>query len=152
MFREMRRLQNSMSESDTLDLLKRGQEGTLGTIGDNNYPYTVVLNYVFLDNKIYFHSAKTGHKIDNILHNKNVSFTVYDSVEIIEEKFTTKYKSVTIFGHAKIVESNQEIMMKLIEKYSPNFLKEGRSYVAKDFDTAILIEVEIKHITGKERV
>mgnify|MGYP002640828259 CR=1 FL=1 len=152
MFREMRRMKNSMSETDTLNLLKRGQEGILGTIGENNYPYTVVLNYVFMDDKIYFHSAKTGHKLDNILYNKNVSFTVYDSVKIVEEEFTTKYKSVTLFGHAKVVESNKEILMKLIEKYSPNFYKEGVTYVGKDFTTTVLIEVEIKHITGKERV
>ena len=59
---------------------------------------------------------------------------------------------MTLFGHAKVVESNKEILMKLIEKYSPNFYKEGVTYVGKDFTTTVLIEVEIKHITGKERV
>jgi nitroimidazol reductase NimA-like FMN-containing flavoprotein (pyridoxamine 5'-phosphate oxidase superfamily) len=153
MFREMRRLKNQMPEKEAFDLLENCLEGTLGTISvDNGYPYTVVVNYVLYDKKIYFHSAKSGHKIDNIIQNNKVSFTVYDLVEIVEETFTTKYQSVTIFGNAKVVPSNKLILVEFIKKYSPNFIDEGKRYVDKEVDSPVLIEVEIEHITGKKRV
>ncbi len=152
MFREMRRKKNAMSYKDTMALLKLGQEGVLGTISKNNYPYTVVVNYVFYNDKVYFHSAKNGHKIDNIKRNPNVSFTVFDNVTIIEDEFTTKYQSVTLFGKAKILPGNKEILMELIKKYSSNFIPSGIEYVSKSFDTTSLVEIEIEHITGKERM
>lgn len=150
MFREMRRKKAAMNEAATYELLKRCEEGVLGTIGTNGYPYTIPLNYVLYNNKIYFHSAKEGHKLSNIESNPNVSFTVYDNVEIIEESFTTNYQSVIVFGKAKIIPGNKEVLIELIKKYSSNFLSEGIKYVEKDFHTTHLIEITIEHITGKE--
>lgn len=152
MFREMRRKKNAMNQQDTLELLTRAQEGTLGTISSNGYPYTVIVNYVYYKGKLYFHSAKEGHKIDNILSNPNVSFTVFDNVKIIEEEFTTKYQSATVFGKARILPGNKEVLMELIKKYSSSFIPSGQKYVNKSFNTTILVEIEIEHITGKERL
>lgn len=153
MFRELRRIKNKMSDESAKELLQKCQEGTLGTISsDNMYPYTVVVNYIFYHNKIYFHSAKSGHKIDNILANPKVSFTVYDNVEVIQETFTTKYQSVTLFGQAKIVKANKEILFELIKKYSPDFKVSGREYIDSSYELPVLVEIEIEHLTGKERV
>jgi nitroimidazol reductase NimA-like FMN-containing flavoprotein (pyridoxamine 5'-phosphate oxidase superfamily) len=116
------------------------------------YPYTVVVNYVLYNHKIYFHTAKTGHKVDNIIKDNRVSFTVFDNVEVIEETFTTKYQSVTLFGKAKVIESNREVLFELIKKYSPSFLEEGKEYVDKEFKGPVLVEIEIEYITGKERL
>ena len=152
MFRPLRRLKNQMNEQETWELLKNAKEGVLGTIGDHGYPYTVVVNHVIYNDKLYFHSAKEGHKIDNILKEPKVSYTVFDNVKIVEEEFTTKYQSVTLFGKAKIIPGNKEVLMELIKKFSPNFLKSGKDYVARGFDTTSLVEVTIEHITGKERL
>lgn len=152
MFREMRRKKNAMSKEDTIELLYRAKEGTLGTISTNDYPYTVIVNYVYYKDKLYFHSAKEGHKIDNILNNNKVSFTVFDNVKIIESEFTTKYQSVTLFGKAKVIPGNKEVLMEIIKKYSSDFIESGQKYVNKSFDTTILVEIEIEHITGKERL
>ena len=153
MFREMRRIKNQMTDVSAIDLINNCLEGTLGTISvDNGYPYTVVLNYVYLNNKIYIHSAKGGHKIDNIINNNKVSFTVYSNVKVIQDTFTTKYQSVTLFGKASIIPSTIEILFEFIKKYSPNFLKKGKKYVEKDFDLPVLIEIEVEYLKGKERL
>lgn len=153
MFRVMRRIKNKMSDKSAIDLLTKCQEGTLGTISvDNGYPYTVVVNYVYYNNKIYFHSAKSGHKIDNIINNSKVSFTVYDNVLVVQETFTAKYQSVTLFGRAKVIPSNKEVLFEMIKKYSPNFLDEGKKYVNKEVDSPLLVEIEIEHLTGKEKL
>lgn len=153
MFRKMRRIKNQMSDKNTKELLSNCKEGVLGTISnDNGYPYTVVVNYVYYNHKVYIHSAKEGHKIDNIMKNENVSFTVFDHVNIIQESFTTTYQSVTLFGKAKVVKSNKEVLFEFIKKYSPNFLEKGKKYVEKDVDSPILVEINIEYIVGKERL
>ena len=152
MFREMRRKGAVMIEQEAKELLSRCDEGVLGTIGTNGYPYVVPLNYVLYNDKIYFHCAKSGHKLSNIEANPHVSFTVYDNVKIIEESFTTKYQSVILFGIAKIIPGNIEVLNELIKKYSSNFLSEGIKYVEKSFETTFLVEITIDHMTGKERL
>lgn len=150
MFPKMRRIKSVMNEQDTFKLLEQCNEGVLGTLGINGYPHTVPLNYVLYNNKIYFHSAKDGFKLKNIKVNPNVSFTVFDNVRIIEERFTTNYQSVMVYGKAKIIPSNKEVLMELIKKYSVRFLKEGKQYVDKSFESTQLVEITIEHITGKE--
>lgn len=58
MFRELRRKKQLLSEQETLRVLEEGKTGIVGVLGDDGYPYTVPINYVSLENKIYFHSAK----------------------------------------------------------------------------------------------
>ena len=152
MFRDLRRIKNKMTDESAMKLLTQCQEGVLGTISvDNGYPYTVVVNYVYYNQKIYFHTAKTGHKIDNIINNDKVSFTVFNDALVVQETFTTQYKSVTLFGRAKVIESQKEILFEFIKKYSPDFLKSGKEYVDRSYETPSLVEIEIEHITGKER-
>ena len=66
MFREMRRKKQQLSERDSKDVLLRRTFGVLAVTGDEGYPYAVPLSYVFDEkaNKIYFHCAKSGHKLD----------------------------------------------------------------------------------------
>jgi len=150
MFPKMRRIKYEMSKKETINLLKRCDEGVLGTIGTNGYPHTVPINYVFYNDKIYMHSAKEGRKLKNIEHNNKVSFTVYDDVLIDEERFTTSYQSVIVYGIAKVIPGNKEILMELIKKYSNKFLNEGIEYVDINFDTTFLIEVTVAHMSGKD--
>ena len=84
---------------------------------------TMAINYSIPDylngDELYFHCAKIGHKLDSIKRNNKVSFCVIDKDEIIPEKFTTHYRSVIVFGKAKIVEYEKEckdILMTLVEK------------------------------------
>ncbi len=149
MFREMRRIDKQMNEIETLNLLERADEGILGTMGDHGYPYTVVVNYVFFKDKIYIHSAQEGHKIDNIKQNNKVSFTVYDSVQIIPEKLNTLYESVTIFGKAKVIDATNDTLKALVRKYSDIDDQIINQMIDKEMHITAMIEIEIEHMTGK---
>jgi len=149
MFRKMRRGDKAMSKEMTLDLLSRGQEGVLGTIGENGYPYTVVVNYVYLNDKIYFHSAKTGQKIDNINFNNKVSFSVYDNVKVIGEELTTHYESLVVFGQARVIETSRDILLALVNKYADLDQEKVLSMIDKEINITALVEIEIDHITRK---
>ena len=149
MFIKMRRSDKEMSHEKTLELLTRGEDGILGTISDNGYPYTVVVNYVYLNNKIYFHCAKEGHKLDNIKRNEKVSFTVYDNVEVIGEELTTHYQSLVVFGKAKVIETSKDILLALVNKYADLDQDKVLKMIDKEINVTAIVEIEIDHITGK---
>ncbi|QLY40636.1 hypothetical protein HF295_07175 [Hujiaoplasma nucleasis] len=103
MFRDLRRKDKRMDKETTLDLLEKAEVGVLSTLGKDGYPYGVALNYVYLNQKIYFHCAKDGHKLDNINYHDKVSFSIYDDVQIKGKALTTYYRSLVVFGKARII-------------------------------------------------
>ena len=151
-FREMKRKKQLLSKEETEAILSRGKTGVLGICGSNDYPYTVPLNYAYRNNKIYFHCAEEGQKIDGIKENNRVSFTVIDKDEIAEELFTTLYRSVIAFGKARIVTDETEkrnALQWLIEKYTPNYIREGQEEIENKLHSTGIIEIEIEHMTGQ---
>ncbi len=107
MFREMRRKAQILSQEDCITLLNHGTSGVLAVLGDEGYPYAVPLSYVYYDGKLYFHSAKSGHKLDSILRNNKASFCVIDRDEIVPAEYTSYFRSVIVFGTVQIIESEQ---------------------------------------------
>ncbi|MDD5167798.1 MAG: pyridoxamine 5'-phosphate oxidase family protein, partial [Syntrophales bacterium] len=49
------------------EILATAQVGRLGTIGKDGYPMIKPLNFVHIGEHIYFHSAREGEKIEDIL-------------------------------------------------------------------------------------
>jgi len=153
-FKEMRRKDREIFNEDIEHILVNGEYGTLSTIGDNGYPYTVPLSYVYCNKSIYFHCAEDGYKLQNIQQNDKVSFCVVTDTEVLPSKFSTKYRSVIVFGTASIVTGDlkETILIHLIDKYSHDFLEEGKKYVEKAKDNTKIMEIHIKHMTGKSRI
>jgi nitroimidazol reductase NimA-like FMN-containing flavoprotein (pyridoxamine 5'-phosphate oxidase superfamily) len=154
MFRDMRRSQQQLSEEDTVAVMDRCTNGVLACLGDEGYPYAVPLSYVYYNKKIYFHSAKAGHKIDAITKNPKVSFSVIDEDTIVSEKYTTYFRSVIAFGKARIVEGDEymEAFKALVEKYSADQPEEAKLKEIVGCTTVFLIAIDIEHITGKEAI
>ena len=155
MFREMRRWKQQLPQETAVEILNRNTSGILALSGDDDYPYAVPMSYVYADGKLYFHCAKSGHKIDAIKRSEKVSFCVIDQDQIVPEKYTTFYRSVIAFGRARLVEELEEIRRiatMLATKYSADF-QDG---IPKEIDSSIkhmaIIEMVIDHMTGKEAI
>ena len=52
---EMRRKKQLLSNEECIEILKSCATGIMAVNGDDGYPYTVPLNYVYEDGKILFH-------------------------------------------------------------------------------------------------
>lgn len=151
----MRRKKQLLTKEETIEILKSCTSGVLSVTGDDDYPYAVPVSYTFEDDKIFIHSALKGHKIDGIKRNDKVSFTVIEKDEIIQETFTSHFSSVIIFGRARILTEDSEkqsALENLVEKYSPDFIKEGQEEIKKDLNRVSLIEIKIEHMTGKAAI
>ncbi|HHY13635.1 MAG TPA: pyridoxamine 5'-phosphate oxidase family protein [Thermoanaerobacterales bacterium] len=151
MFVEIRRKDKELNINESKEILAKGDYGVLSTINEENYPYGVPLNYAYYDDYIYFHSAIEGHKLMNIYNNSKISFCVVSYAKIIPEEFDTRYKSVIIFGNVKEVfdDEKEKGFYALLEKYSKDFIEEGKKYIEKMGNEARVFKIHIEHITGK---
>lgn len=149
MFRDLRRKDKKMDKEATIDLLEKADVGVLSTLGEDGYPYGVALNYVYLNHKIYFHCAKDGHKLDNINFHNKVSFSIYDDVQIKGKALTTFYRSLVVFGKARIIETDEDILLALVLKYADLDEHMARNMIRKEIDVTALVEIDVDHISGK---
>ena len=88
---EMRRKDRMLNQEETIDILNKSEYGVLSTVGKDNAPYGVPVNFAYVDGAVYIHCAKAnGYKIINIMNNSNACFTVVDDVCLQPEKLSTK--------------------------------------------------------------
>lgn len=145
---------NEISIDDALDILKASQYGTLSTISHNGYPYSMPLSYVYHNSDIYFHTSVSESKLENIETNNKVSFGVALDLGLIPNEFSTKYKSVVVFGMAREIfgDEKEEALIAIMEKYSKEFLAERKRYIDAIKNKTKIIKIEINHITGTESI
>lgn len=153
-FRSMRRANQDIPREECEEILRHGTAGVLAVLGDGEYPYAVPLSYVARGGKLYFHSAREGHKLDALRRSKKASFCVIDQDRIVPEEYTTYYRSVVAFGQAEIVDDPREqydAMLALAEKYCASDTPAHREERSTDTQgyTAV-IRLTIEHLTGKE--
>lgn len=154
MFRKMRRFKQQLTEDEAVKILKNSKSGVLAVNGDDGYPYTVPLNFVYTDSKIYFHCAKSGHKLDAIKNDSKVSFCVIAEDKVDSEKLTTLFKSVIVFGKAKIMENEAEIKSEMTAfglKYN-NDINAVEKEIQREWNGLCCVEIKIEHITGKQAI
>ena len=154
MFREMRRGKQILSREAAEKILREGEFGVLALSGDDGYCYAVPINYAVEGNKIFFHSAKTGHKLDAIKNNDKVSFCVVDRHEVIAEEFTTYFSSAIAFGRIKIIEDDNDPdklrgLKLLADKYSSTASPQRREKELSRLSALVVPVMTIEHLTGK---
>ncbi len=152
MFRAMRRVQQQLTEKETLAILEEGSYGILACLGDDSYPYAIPLNYVYFDSKLYMHSAKNGHKVDAITKYQKVSFTVVGQDQIVSKEYTTHFSSVIAFGKARQAEGEEymKAFTALVDKYANDRPKRECTEKIKGCTQAIVIAIDIDHLSGKQ--
>lgn len=155
MFREMRLKKEALEESAVKKILEEGTSGVLAIQGEEGYPYAVPMSY-FYDgkDKIYFHGAKKGYKMDMIKQCDKASFCVIGQDQIVPKEYTSYFKSVIAFGRVRIMEDQKEIramIEKLADKYYPEGTEEERNaMIDSEWNILGMIEFTIEHISGKQ--
>ena len=141
-----------LSEKDTWDILKNAFYGVLSTVSDDGTPYGVPLNHVLSENKLYFHSSLEGHKLDNILMNPDVCFTVVGETKMLPEIYTAHFKSVIAFGKIRKLEEPDEItkaVFLLCEKNMPNHMENINKVIAAHLSRLCALEMTIDLYNGE---
>ena len=149
----MRRFKQALPSSENIAILKQKTHGILALCDEKSFPYTVPLNYVYLNDKIYFHCANVGRKLEIIHQNNKASFCIINQDAVIPEKFTTAYSSVIVFGTIKEItaENDKQIILEeFIRKFSADYFTEGLAEIKTYIKRTCILELSIEEITGKE--
>ena len=135
MFRKMRRFKQELSKEECMEILKNEPRGVLSVLGDDGYPYGMPVTHWYNEKngKIYFHGAKSGHKIDAIKNCDKVSFCVYDKGYRKENDWALNIKSVIVFGRVRFVDDKEYAKVEL----------------SKCGSSVLCLELNPEHITGK---
>ena len=153
MFREMRRSKQQLSEEECIRLLISQPRGILSMIGDDGYPYGIPMDHWYseTDNTVYFHCAKTGHKIDAITACDKVSYCVMDEGCRNDGEWALNFRSVVLFGRIRIVEDEEkkrEICTNLVRQFT-----DDEEYLEKELTNAFprvnCLALTIEHMSGK---
>lgn len=145
------------------DFLRNSRVGHLG-LSDRKYPYVVPLNYVWLNDKIYFHGAEGGRRNQIMKDNAEVCFTVcveYGTItDPVPAKTDTAYMSVMLFGEAEVVtdlEESTSMLQEMMDKYVPGYYSRQLpkqhvdKYRSSVYGSAVQVyRIEPHHLTAKE--
>jgi len=153
--REKKRIRNRATIEEILSICLVGR---LGTNGRDGYPRIKPLIFVYRDGKIYFHSAKEGEKIDDIVRDNRVSFEIDEPLGYVKSNINPcsakyLYRSVIIKGRASVVHNDEErlqVLRSLMEKYQP----EGGygEFLTEKLRITAVVRIDIEEVTGKEDI
>ncbi len=154
MFREMRRFKQQVSEEECKRILSEEKRAAFSVNGEDGYPYTIPINFYYDpdDNKIFFHCASEGHKIDAMKANDKICFTTWNQGFKKEGRWEWNATSVVVFGRAKQVDNRTVLvdkLQKLAEKYYPNAEEVKEEMQSSAVGRVAFYEISIDHMTGK---
>lgn len=139
-----------------MDTLNRCHVGRLGTVGADGRARIKPVNFVAIKNRIYFHTALEGEKIDDIKRDRQVCFEA--DLPIAYVKAGNKacsagylYRSVMIHGSASIVEDRREkidALNGLMQKHEGG--DKRYDYGEAALDQTGIVRINIEQMTGKE--
>ena len=153
MFRPMRRFRQQISREECIRILSEEKRGVLSVIGENGYPYGIPLNHWYSpeDDRLYFHGAKEGHKLDALRKDSRVSYCVMDAGYRREGEWALNVNSVIVFGRISLVTDEkkaEQICANLCRKFT-----EDEAYIEREIRNALprvqCLELAIDHMTGK---
>lgn len=153
----MRRNDREFSDPKLMNsLLSRCHVGRLGTVGADGRVRIKPVNFIAIENRIYFHTALEGEKIDDIKRDRHVCFEV--DLPIAYVKAGNKacsagylYRSVMIQGSASIVEDRREkidALDGLMHKHEG--VDKQYDYGEGALEQTGIIRIDIEQMTGKE--
>jgi uncharacterized protein len=156
----VRRADRVMSADRIEALLAAGYSGHLGTVGSDGAPYVCPLLYVWIDGRIWLHTTSApGHLQTNVRHEPRVCFEIDVPGQVFaygrfQCDTAIEYRSVVIFGRARIVEEREQKVRffdALMAKYFAADTTRPRSFYPR-LDQVVVYELSIDRITGKETV
>lgn len=154
MFRPIRKRKNEIDRSAAEALLRESRRGVLAVNGEDGYPYAVPINYLYdaAAQKIYFHGARAGYKVDALRNSDKVCFTVYGNETVREEAWAPFVQSTVVFGRCRLLENGPDttaLLKRFVMKYYPSE-ELAEEEIARSGKAVQLFEITVEHLSGKE--
>ncbi|HAB40271.1 MAG TPA: 5-nitroimidazole antibiotic resistance protein [Porphyromonadaceae bacterium] len=139
---------------EAMRILSESSCGVLSLIDVDGESYGVPLSHVF-DGKgvLYFHSARSGHKMCYIGEGCACSYSVVWRDDVRPEEFTTYFMSVVCAGRITVVGDGDErvkALTMLAERYLPGI--DSAHEIERFLSNVAFLRLDVERITGKESI
>ncbi|HWQ57743.1 MAG TPA: pyridoxamine 5'-phosphate oxidase family protein [Clostridia bacterium] len=122
-------------------------------LADGNEPYGVPISHALIENRLYFHCADAGKKVDMLERNPHACVSAVSFAEAWPEKMTMRYRSVVATGAVELLPEDSaekaQALYEICRKFAasnPN----GKRCAEKPNGHVRLYRMTIEDITGKE--
>lgn len=146
-----------MTTEEIHAFLAEAAVGRFSTIDAAGFPYTIAVNFVYLNDKVYLHGNAKGAKINNLLANAKVGFEIDELYRFIDENLKmpceiyANYRSVVLKGKASLMTdlaAKRLVLAKFVDKYLPNM--ENKVMPDKAVEVTAVIQIDVTEISGKK--
>jgi len=148
----MRRKDKEITDRTEIDAIIRRASVCRLALADQNQPYIIPLCFGYRENTLYFHSARSGKKLDILKKNNRVCFEFDIDCDTIKSDkacdWGMKYKSVVGFGTASLVEGF-DLKCRALDIIMHQYSDRSFEYPETKVKNTVVIQVEIAHMTGK---
>lgn len=148
----MRRHDREQSREFALEVVDTCNYAVLGTVNADTTPYCVPLTIVREGETIYFHSARSGQKLENILARPEVSLACISRAVTNQKSYSVDYASATVTGVASMVTEQAEkehALRILCMRHTPDTMEGVGAYIASGIGNTAVVRIRITSITGK---
>ena len=148
--RKMRRSDRATTPEKAWEILENADYMTLSMMGAEGVPYGVTLSFARVGERLYFHCANEGYKLDSLRKNPAVCVNAVAQQRIKAEEFTVAFESAVAFGTAhEVTEQAQRVegLLAICKKYAPENPGAGE-YVAMDPEVSVW-RIDVTDISGK---
>lgn len=148
----MRRVDRELTPEQAWNVVDGCADCVLAMVDRDGTPYAVPLNFAREGDRLYFHSAMAGRKLDCLRQNSRVCVVcTADGREIDQPALTTRYASAILRGTAAEVTDAEEklhALRLLCWKLAPEN-PEGRGNFESCLGHTVVWRIEVETITGK---
>lgn len=157
----MRRSDRAQSPEFAQDLIDRCTYGVVAISTGEDTPYCLPLSLVRVDNRLYFHCAKQGRKLDLLRRNPKVCVTFVGTSEpaYVESNntFTDYFQSAMVTGTAsEVLEDDEKIeaLRALCTKVTPEGMSGDNFERAVSGSLAVtgVWRIEMEEVTAKAKL
>ena len=151
---EMRRKDRQMPTEFAWDVVDKCEYAFLAMVAEDGGPYGLPVTIVRDGEKVYFHSAMEGRKVDCLRRHPVVCLTCVGNTEIQQDRFTTLYESAVAFGTAsEVMEDKEKIeaLRKLCQRHTPSNMDHFDEAIAASLKRTAIWKIHVEQITGKAK-
>ena len=150
----IRRRDRALEGPEALAILGKAEWGVLATVGADGWPYAVPMNHALVEGALLLHSAREGHKLENLQAEARVSYCVVTQAETLPLELATRYESAIVFGRARVVTEDSEkraALHALGLRFAPQHPGVVAAEIEKDAFRTTVLRIAIERVTGKAR-
>ncbi len=149
----LRRAERALTRDEALAVLARAEVATVSLVTPQG-PYGFPVSPVCLGDRLYFHCAAAGRKVDALAADSRCWISAYTDVVPATDKFTTSYASAMAWGDLAYVTDEAEriaALRALCEKFTPANMPRFDAALARSLPATRLYALRLDHVSGKQK-